>query len=327
MVLTPYIYFNKLEKTKVMVILNPTGNVQSRQNSKRKNIGLQKTIGMRLRYATICVLVIIHFVGSILIDTADSNDQKVYQAQEKLKDLGYDPGRPDGILGKKTKAAIRRFQRDNGLPETGKIDEQTKAKLSILKPDSQLSLIEAVKTNDIDRIRALLVSGADVNGRDELGETPLHLAAVRGYKETSQLLIAKGANVNAGDKRGLTPLHAAAWMGHKEILTMLISEGADINARDDDGVAALHTAALAGRKDTVALLIAKGAAINAKNEDGVTPLHAAALGGHRQTVSLLIARGADVDAKNEDGLTPLDAASQKGDRAIVEMLRTLKTKD
>lgn len=276
-----------------MVILNPNGNVQSRQNAKRKNLGLQKTIGMRLRYATICVLVIIHFVGSILIDTADSSDQTVYQAQEKLKDLGYDPGRPDGILGKKTKAAIRHFQRDNGLPVTGKIDEQTKAKLGLLKPVSQLSLTEAVQTNDIGKVKALLASGADVNGRDKLGETPLHLAAVRGYKETSQLLIAKGADVNAGDKRGLTPLHAAAWMGHKEIVAMLIGEGADVNARDEDGVAALHTAALAG---------------------------------HRETVSLLIARGADVDAKNEDGLTPLDAASQKGYWAIVEMLRTDKTK-
>ncbi|MGD9305738.1 MAG: ankyrin repeat domain-containing protein, partial [Desulfobacterales bacterium] len=234
---------------------------------------MQKTIGMRLRYATICVLVIIHFVGSILIDTADSNDQTVYQAQEKLKDLGYDPGRPDGILGKKTKAAIRHFQQDNGLPVTGKIDEQTKAKLGLLKPVSQLSLTEAVETNDIGKVKALLASGADVNGRDMLGETPLHLAAVRGYKETSSLLIGKGADVNAGDKRGLTPLHAAAWMGHKEIVTMLISEGADVNARDEDGVAALHTAALAGRKDTVDLLITKGAAINAKNEDGITPLH------------------------------------------------------
>jgi ankyrin repeat protein len=325
MVLTPYIYFNKLERTKVMVILNPTGNVQSRQNAKRKNIGLQKTIGMRLRYATICVLVIIHFVGSILIDTADSNDQTVYQAQEKLKDLGYDPGRPDGILGKKTKAAIRHFQQDNSLPVTGKIDEQTKAKLGLLKPVSQLSLTEAVETNDIGKVKALLASGADVNGRDMLGETPLHLAAVRGYKETSSLLIGKGADVNAGDKRGLTPLHAAAWMGHKEIVTMLISEGADVNARDEDGVAALHTAALAGRKDTVDLLITKGAAINAKNEDGITPLHAAVLAGHKQTVALLIARGANVNAENEAGLTPLDVASQKGYWAIVEMLRAEKT--
>ena len=282
---------------------------------------------MQLRYATICVLVIIHFAGSILTDTADSDDQTVYQAQKKLKDLGYDPGRPDGILGKKTKTAVRNFQRDNNLPVTGKLDEPTKAKLSIIKPASQLSLTEAVKTNNIDELKALLAAGVDVNGRDKLGETPLHLAAVRGYKETSQLLIARGADVNAGDKRGLTPLHAAAWMGHREIVTLLISEGADVNIRDQGGVAALHTAALAGRKDTVALLIAKGAAINAKNEDGVTPLHAAALAGHRETVALLIDRGADVDARNKDGLTPLDAASQKGDGAIVEMLRRHKTKD
>ena len=35
---------------------------------------------MRLRYATICVLVIIHFAGFILIDTADSDDQAVYHS-------------------------------------------------------------------------------------------------------------------------------------------------------------------------------------------------------------------------------------------------------
>jgi ankyrin repeat protein len=280
-----------------------------------------------MRIATTAILVIIILSGLLLfVETAESYDSLVYWVQDKLKALGYDPGRPDGILGKKTKTAVRNFQRDNGLPETGKLDEQTKAKLSILKPNSQMSLNEAVKTNNIDKIKALLVSGADVNGRDRLGETPLHLAAVRGYKETSQLLIAKGADVNAGDKRGLTPLHAAAWMGHKEIVTMLINAGANVNVRDQGGVAALHTAALAGRKETVALLIAKGAAINVKNEDGVTPLHAAALAGHKETVALLIARGADIDAKNKDGLTPLDAASQKGDRAIVEMLRTHKTR-
>ena len=103
---------------------------------------------MQWRYVTICLLVIISFTGLFLVDIADSYDQTIYQVQKKLEQLGYDPGRPDGILGKKTKTAVRHFQRDNGLPVTGKLDEQTKAKLSVLKPGSQLSLAETVKTND-----------------------------------------------------------------------------------------------------------------------------------------------------------------------------------
>ena len=63
----------------------------------------------------------------------------------------------------------------------------------------------------LEKVKALLVTGADVSDRDRLGETPLHVAAVRGYRKTSALLIAKGADVNAKDIRDLTPLHAAAW--------------------------------------------------------------------------------------------------------------------
>ena len=40
--------------------------------------------------------------------------------------------------------------------------------------------------------------------------TPLHAAAVEGYKEIAELLIAKGADVNAKDDDGATPLDLAA---------------------------------------------------------------------------------------------------------------------
>lgn len=51
------------------------------------------------------------------------------QAQAKLNELGYDVGTPDGKLGPKSQAALREFQRERGIPETGRLDAATQAEL------------------------------------------------------------------------------------------------------------------------------------------------------------------------------------------------------
>lgn len=58
-------------------------------------------------------------------DTTASVDMKkaILNIQGILNNQGYDAGRPDGIMGGKTTAAIRAFQNDQGLPVTGEIDE------------------------------------------------------------------------------------------------------------------------------------------------------------------------------------------------------------
>jgi ankyrin repeat protein len=274
-----------------------------------------------MRNAKIPILVIILVAAISLTGDTEPSDPAVYQAQKNLKELGYDPGSPDGIWGKKTASAVKRFQLDNGLPVTGKLDTQTRAKLISEKPPSQVSFIEAIKNDDSTTVKALIVAGADVNAKDKLGETPLHIAAVRGYNEITSLLIDEGANVNTRNKHGLTPLHAAAWSDHKETAELLIAKGAQINAKDADGVTPLHVSALSGAKKTVTLLIDKGADINARNKDGMTPLHAAALTGQKEAVELLINKGADINAKNKKGVTPLQLAHHKGHQSIVELLR------
>ena len=62
------------------------------------------------------------------------NRMTVYQAQKRLKELGYMSGflSLSGRWGQKTSRAVRKFQRDNGLNVTGKIDEETMAKLTIV---------------------------------------------------------------------------------------------------------------------------------------------------------------------------------------------------
>jgi hypothetical protein len=56
-------------------------------------------------------------------------DWRVGQAQEFLKEAGFNPGPIDGILGPRTKEALRRYQASQGLPETGVLDEATQESL------------------------------------------------------------------------------------------------------------------------------------------------------------------------------------------------------
>jgi hypothetical protein len=52
-------------------------------------------------------------------------DWRIAQAQERLKAAGADPGYIDGVLGPRTREALRRYQARQGLPTTGLLDEAT----------------------------------------------------------------------------------------------------------------------------------------------------------------------------------------------------------
>lgn len=57
--------------------------------------------------------------------------QMISIVQKKLIELGYFQGKIDGIEGKKTKGALSRYQTDNGLEKTMKIDEMTLKSLGL----------------------------------------------------------------------------------------------------------------------------------------------------------------------------------------------------
>ncbi len=49
--------------------------------------------------------------------------------QQRLQDLGYDPGVIDGVPGARTMSALAAFQKDRGLRPTGRMDSVTREAL------------------------------------------------------------------------------------------------------------------------------------------------------------------------------------------------------
>jgi peptidoglycan hydrolase-like protein with peptidoglycan-binding domain len=69
-------------------------------------------------------------------------DPVVRQIQGILQERGYESGPLDGVLGKKTRKALRRFQKDHHLAVTGEIDAVTKNALLTAQPSAPESIGE-----------------------------------------------------------------------------------------------------------------------------------------------------------------------------------------
>jgi len=63
--------------------------------------------------------------------TRGGNRDQVRAAQQALKDKGHDPGMVDGVMGPKTQAALKDFQKSQGIQDTGRLDAETMSKLGI----------------------------------------------------------------------------------------------------------------------------------------------------------------------------------------------------
>ena len=90
---------------------------------------------------------------------------------------------------------------------------------------------DAIKRGDIDAVRELLHRDADVDARDQYGQTGLMLAAHAGYRDVVETLIKHGADLNVTAKFGLSALMLAIVAGHTEIARVLARAGSDLSLK------------------------------------------------------------------------------------------------
>lgn len=144
---------------------------------------------------------------------------------------------------------------------------------------------------DVEVMRELGFTNADINLRNDDQQTPLHLAAgvPRKYRASALVLrafISRGADVHARDSESRTPLHllCADKTSDEGVLgntaLVLLEHGARIDDRMQGGVTPLMLVASSGRADLYALLVQKGANMHAKDNAGLRASDYARAGGH-----------------------------------------------
>ncbi|MCP4704062.1 MAG: hypothetical protein GY865_05590 [candidate division Zixibacteria bacterium] len=140
-------------------------------------------------------------------------------------------------------------------------------------------------------VQFLILSGADVNARNNNGETPLHI-----------IIRSNDAPFEGKFLRHTTPENA-----RKETFRILLCNGADTSIQDNRGGNALHVAASEGDVIGIDELAIGGRIklIDAVTSKGATALVLAIFQEHAECIKRLIAYGADVNYELRDDVTPL----------------------
>jgi uncharacterized protein len=194
-------------------------------------------------------------------------------------------------------------------------------------------LIQAAEAGDTTAVGQLLQAGADINGTDDRGRTPV-MAATHGNKPAAvQALIEAGADINLRDQRLDNPFLYAGAEGLLDILRLTIAAGADTRLTNRFGGTALIPAAERGHVEIVQELLTRtDVDVNHINNLGWTALLEAVILGdggdrHQQIVQLLVDHGADVHIADKDGVTPLAHARARGFIEIERILIAALSRD
>jgi ankyrin repeat protein len=168
-------------------------------------------------------------------------------------------------------------------------------------------MVRAILNRDAGEVKLLLKGGMDANFRyGDTQLTPLMTAAVVGTPEVAQVLIDSGAEVNARNNSGETAIYMAAGTADCSTIKVLVANGAELDGRAAWESTPLFNAVILGKAESVKCLTELGASVNLQADGGTTALHQAVWAGNPEIVKTLLNAGADTGIRDERGETPKD---------------------
>jgi ankyrin repeat protein len=198
--------------------------------------------------------------------------------------------------------------------------------INIRNLDGETPLMCAVNAENIQTVTLLLKNHAEVNAEDHKQRTCLHLAALKDKSGSiTQLLLRRNADTELVDEIGLTPLFVAAFNGNDAVTRQLLKHGAKHQASEPGGFTALHYAAMQANHAFMSrLLDARGPDFEAFYEPSIyslptQPSRDTIFKRRAIIVGMLLEHGADVHVCSK-GFTPLQIAAATAQELIVNAL-------
>jgi len=156
-------------------------------------------------------------------------------------------------------------------------------------------LIKAISSTPqsklVSMVGALIEAGANVDGRDAEGRSPLIASISLEHPVIARYLITAGAAVNGIPSDTVYPLVEASKKGYLRVVTHLINEGVKIDVQDRLGRTALMAAVNREHAELVSLLLNAGANIKLRDIHGVDAVVVAQTNRQTSIKNLLLASG------------------------------------
>ncbi|XP_064202824.1 ankyrin repeat domain-containing protein 12 isoform X1 [Anguilla rostrata] len=230
--------------------------------------------------------------------------------QERDSDTDSDPGHSSETWGERLTPPCGIYSDKDG-PDKKKVKKETGNKKS-----TPVNILFGYPLSERKQMALLMQMTARDNSPDSTPSHPTQALPVQ-KKLPSSASSRQKDKVNKRNERGETPLHMAAIRGDAKQVRELISLGADVNVKDFAGWTPLHEACNLGYYDVAKVLIAAGAEVNTQGLDDDTPLHDASSSGHKDIVKLLLRNGGNAFQANKRGERPVDVAdSQELERLL-----------
>ncbi|PRP85140.1 hypothetical protein PROFUN_07211 [Planoprotostelium fungivorum] len=228
------------------------------------------------------------------------------------------------------KKATSRVEKFFGTNKYAHVPQSTSSNQLIVRKQNEAEA--AIETGNIARLVELIREGLELDNTFKSGQNLYHIAA--DYNDPRLIEYPHlfhspkfPPDINGRDDVGWTPLHTACYKSHLRVIEALIECGAEVSKISNSGATPLHYLVRSNHTDeesftqVLKIVVERGGNVNCQDVNGCTPIWQACATPNIVAVKYLLDAGADPYIPNTKGETVFKLASDLGLKEVLDALQ------